>query len=210
VYVWEGHGANGEELAVATHTATALAGTYKGCGGREVATLKEGGEPAEFWEALGGKQEYAARAPGEAAPKDARLFSASTASGSFRVEEVRCCAMQCCAHRCGACADFQYYVQIDNFDQSDLNDEDVFLLDTYTQLFVWIGSQSTAEEKDKAMSFAAQYAAEADDGRDPDLPIIRVTAGDEPRIFSAHFHGWDSDYFNKRSFKDPYQVSCCL
>lgn len=62
---------------------------------------------------------------------------------------------------------------MDNFDQSDLNDEDVYLLDTYTQLFVWIGSQSTAQEKEKSMEFAAQYAATADDGRDADLPIIR-------------------------------------
>ncbi len=30
-------------------------------------------------------------------------------------------------------------MQVDNFTQDDLNDEDVFLLDTYTQLFVWIG-----------------------------------------------------------------------
>ena len=48
--------------------------------------------------------------PGEAPPKDLRLFSASTATGSFKVEEV------------------------DNFDQSDLNDKDVFLLDTFNQV----------------------------------------------------------------------------
>lgn len=125
---------------------------------------------------------YPSTGEGEEAPRDARLFSASTATGTFKVEEV------------------------DQFDQGDLNDEDVFLLDTYTQLFVWIGSQSTQQEKDKAMAFAQQYAASADDGRDPDLPIIRVTAGDEPRMFSCHFHGWDDAFFSKRSFKDPYQV----
>lgn len=89
VFVWQGQGANGDELAVATNTATTLAGSYKGCGGREVVTVREGGESREFWEALGGQQEYPSRGPGEAAPKDARLFSASNATGTFRVEEVR-------------------------------------------------------------------------------------------------------------------------
>jgi len=36
--------------------------------------------------------------------------------------------------------------------------------------------------------------------------LTRVTAGDEPRMFSAHFLGWDTEYFAKQSFKDPYQV----
>lgn len=103
--------------------------------------------------------------------------------------------MTCCSVR-----------QVDNYDQSDLNDEDVFLLDTYTQLFVWIGSQSTEEEKTKAIDFAAQYIREIDDGRDADIPIIRVHAGQEPAMFSSHFLAWDSEYATKRVFKDPYQV----
>ena len=88
--MWQGHGANADELTVATNTATTLAGSYKGAGGREVVTLQEGSEPADFWEALGGQQEYAARGPGELAPRDARLFAASTATGSFCVDEVSC------------------------------------------------------------------------------------------------------------------------
>ena len=39
--------------------------------------------------------------------------------------------------------------KIENFDQKDLNDEDVFLLDTYTQVFVWIGTNASADEKKK-------------------------------------------------------------
>lgn len=49
---------------------------------------------------------------------------------------------------------------MDNFDQTDLNDEDVFLLDTFTQLFVWIGSSSTQEEKDKSIAAAHKFVAE--------------------------------------------------
>jgi len=144
--------------------------------------VKEGGENDEFWSALGGKTEYSSLSPGENAPKDPRLFSASTATGTFKVEEI------------------------DQYDQSDLNDEDVFLLDTYTQLFVWIGSQSTQAEKDKATEFAHRYIQEANDGRDIDCPVIKVIAGDEPDMFACHFLGWDSEYTKKHIFVDPYQA----
>lgn len=50
----------------------------------------------------------------------------------------------------------------------------MFLLDTYTQLYVWLGSQSTPQEKEKAYAFAAQYVAQADDGRPHDIPIIKL------------------------------------
>lgn len=95
---------------------------------------------------------------------------------------------------------------MDNFDQNDLNDEDVYLLDTYTQIFVWIGSQSSEEEKKKAVDFAQRYVAEVDDGRDPDIPIVKVNAGQEPSIFTAHFVAWDDEYSSKPAFKDPYQA----
>jgi hypothetical protein len=181
-YVWKGSGSNADEVSVANNIAHILASKYKHAGGRLVVQVDEGSEPAEFWAALGGKTDYAQTSPGSMAPRDARLFSASTATGTFKVEEI------------------------DNYDQSDLNDEDVFLLDTYTQLFVWIGSQSTQEEKSKAMEFAQRFISEVDDGRDPDIPIIRVNAGAEPPMFASQFLGWDADYYRKNAFVDPYQA----
>lgn len=88
VFSWKGTGANASEEAVATNIAAILAGKYKGVGGRSVVTVNEGAEPADFWQALGGKQEYAQFSAGEAAPRDPRLFSASTATGKFKLEEV--------------------------------------------------------------------------------------------------------------------------
>jgi hypothetical protein len=94
-----------------------------------------------------------------------------------------------------------------NFDQSDLNDEDVFLLDTYTQLFIWVGSQATREEREKALEVAQRFVTDADDGRSAeDMTIVQVSAGEEPAMFSSKFHAWDPEYTQKRIFKDPYQV----
>jgi len=171
VYVWFGLGANQDEIAVATATAATLAK------GREVVKVKEGEESDAFWVAMGGRAEYPSMSLGDMAPQDPRLFEASTATGSFKVEEV------------------------DNYDQSDLNDEDVYLLDTFTSLFVWVGTQSSQVEKDKAMEFAQRYVAES--GRE-DIPIIRVGAGTEPGLFSCHFQGWDGEFLAKRKFVDPY------
>ncbi len=182
VYVWHGAGANEHEITTAHSIANVLASKYQGKGGRAVVSVREGAEDAAFWAALGGQGDYPQLSPGEAPPREPRLFSASTASGRFKVEEV------------------------DSFEQGDLNDEDVFLLDTFTQLFVWIGSQASAEERSKAFAFAHTYVAEADDGRDPSLPIIQVQAGQEPAMFSAHFHGWDATLMSKRAFKDPYAM----
>ena len=38
--------------------------------------------------------------------------------------------------------------------------EDVFLLDTYTQVFLWIGEGSTEEEKGKGLIFANKFIKE--------------------------------------------------
>jgi hypothetical protein len=58
VYVWQGLGANADELTVATSVASTLAGCYLDTAGREVIQCKEGSEDPEFWNAIGGKQEY--------------------------------------------------------------------------------------------------------------------------------------------------------
>ena len=87
-FAWVGLGANEGEVAVARNVAQELAEKHCGRGGREVQEVREGSEPDAFWEALGGRGEYPSMAPGEAPPRDPRLFSASTATGRFRVEEV--------------------------------------------------------------------------------------------------------------------------
>jgi hypothetical protein len=38
------------------------------------------------------------------------------------------------------------------------------------------------------------------------MPIIRVRAGEEPVMFSVHFHAWDPEYTKKNVYVDPYQA----
>ena len=130
-----GKGANSDEKIAAEGIADVLS-NFNGVNGRTIGVVYENDESPDFWAALGGKTEYAQTAEGDVCPRDPRLFHASTVSGSFRVEEVV------------------------NFDQSDLLEEDVFLLDIFTQVFVWVGAKSTHEERDKSMVLAQRFVAE--------------------------------------------------
>ena len=51
-------------------------------------------------------------------PKEARLFEISNITGTVKVDEVH------------------------NFSQEDLLDDDVMMLDTFTTVYIWIGSQA--------------------------------------------------------------------
>lgn len=93
-----------------------------------------------------------------------------------------------------------------DYEQEDLVDDDVVILDCFTSIFVWVGSQANETEKTQAMSYAQQFATMANDGRDPDIPIMRVSAGSEPMLFTSQFVGWDSDFAKRNAFVDPYQV----
>lgn len=173
VTVWTGKGSNEQERT----SAAAIADILKG--DRAVTSVAEGEEDDAFWEALGGKGEYASHASTADLPMDPRLFQISNVTGQIAVEEIP------------------------NFAQEDLIDEDVMLLDTFNCVFVWIGSQSHAEEKKSAPDIAQKYINAATDGRDKDCPMILVDAGSEPDIFLAHFQGWDFEKF--KVFEDPYE-----
>ena len=184
-YSWKGTGSTAAEQAVANNIRAILAKDYNGTSNRFLSrfevSIEEHSEPPEFWEAIGGKAEYLEMSPGEEMPREARLFWASTATGCFRVEEI------------------------DNFEQDDLIDDDVMILDTYTQVFIWIGSQSTDVEKSKSREAAVKYIDAAGDGRSSaTTPIMQIYSGEEPIIFTNHFHGWDYHLAEKNKFHDPY------
>ena len=89
VYSWNGTAANASEIAAAQSYAVLLAADYLGHSGRTCVPVSEGAEPDEFWDTLGGKSLYSSTSECvENAPREPRLFSASTATGKFEVIEV--------------------------------------------------------------------------------------------------------------------------
>jgi hypothetical protein len=77
-------------------------------------------------------------------------------------------------------------------------DDDVYMLDCGTTVYLWVGSGASLKEKEKSIGVAAQYIVSCTDGRDPDCPIMQVMCGAEPLMFSQFFPAWDHDYFASR------------
>jgi len=162
IYIWSGKGSSKEENIVATTALKTIQGS------RKIVAIHEGSEPEEFWEALGGKTEYASAKELVEGQREPRLFQCSNVTGSFKLTEVF------------------------NFAQDDLINDDVMILDLYSDIFVWIGKDSQKEEKDKALQTAMDYVAKSNDGRPTSTPIWKVNAGLEPPNFTACFQGWDA------------------
>ncbi|RLN96757.1 hypothetical protein BBJ28_00009702, partial [Nothophytophthora sp. Chile5] len=117
------------------------------------------------------------------APHEPRLFQCSNAYGYFDAHEIV------------------------NFAQDDLNTDDVFLLDTYTTLYVWIGCGANELERRESMALADKYLAVAkSDGREDGTPVVTVHCGHEPPMFTGNFLAWDSALFSQNEFLDPYEA----
>lgn len=172
MFCWHGVGANDDEKTVAGSIAEVMKGD------RAKTVVEEESEPEEFWNALGGKTEYAHDKDIGDLPHDPRLFQMTCNVGFFRVEEV-----------------FGY-------DQSDLVPDDVMMLDCFNEVFLWVGPEATRTEQDNSMQAALDFVAKAEDGRDADTPVYRVSAGFEPPNFTQHFLGWDSS--KALTGEDPY------
>jgi gelsolin len=71
------------------------------------------------------------------------------------------------------------------FKKSDLLEDDVFLIDTGWEIYVWIGSAADRYEKIASMSAADKYAKM--DARTAELPVHIVKSGHESDTFLALF-----------------------
>ncbi|XP_028946360.2 villin-3 [Malus sylvestris] len=129
---------------------------------------KEGTESSSFWFALGGKQSYTSNKVSQEIVRDPHLFSFSFNRGKFQVEEIY------------------------NFTQDDLLTEDILILDTHAEVFVWVGQCVDSKEKQNAFEIGKKYIALAAslEGLAPNVPLYKVTEGNEPRFFTTYF-SWD-------------------
>lgn len=79
--------------------------------------------------------------------------------------------------------------------QEDLATDDVMILDTWDQVFVWIGNEAHEEEKTEAMASAVRYIETDPANRDLRTPIVKIKQGFEPPTFTGWFLGWDHEYW---------------
>ncbi|XP_059781496.1 gelsolin isoform X1 [Balaenoptera ricei] len=167
-YLWVGTGASEAEKTGAQELLQVLRA--------QPVQVAEGSEPDSFWEALGGKAAYRTSPRLKDKKLDAhppRLFACSNKIGRFVIEEVPGELMQ-----------------------EDLATDDVMLLDTWDQVFVWVGKDSQEEEKTEALTSAKRYIETDPANRDRRTPITMVKQGFEPPSFVGWFLGWDDNYWS--------------
>ncbi|OCT75724.1 adseverin [Xenopus laevis] len=162
--MWIGKGANEDEIKGAEYLVKVLK--------FRATKAAEGEEPDIFWTALGGKKPYQTSPLLETRLEDhpPRLFGCSNKTGRFVVEEVP-----------------------GEFTQEDLAEDDAMMLDTWEQIFLWIGKDANEVEKKESLVSAKKYLQTDPSGRDKDIPITTVKQGNEPPTFTGWFLAWDSN-----------------
>jgi len=122
-------------------------------------------DDAKFWGFLGGKPGKVA----DATPDDVKvekvkkLFELSDKSGSLKVTEVAN----------GSCK------------KSQLNSNEVFLLDIGHTIYSWIGKGASVAERKNGIKAGTDYLA--NNIRPAHTPVVRVMEGAEPKGFLAEF-----------------------
>ncbi|XP_024975337.1 villin-3-like [Cynara cardunculus var. scolymus] len=162
VYIWQGNQSTFEQQQWAVKIAEYLKP------GIAVKYQKEGTESASFWLPLGGKQNFKSTKVSLETFRDPHLFAFSLIQGKFEIEEVY------------------------NFDQDDLLPEDILILDTHAEVFVWVGQAVDSKEKKSAFDLGQKYIEWAGslDGLSPRVPLYKVTEGNEPCFFTTYF-AWE-------------------
>ncbi|KAK1420719.1 hypothetical protein QVD17_22543 [Tagetes erecta] len=163
LFIWHGNQSTVEQHALAAKIAEFLKP------GANVKFAKEGTENSTFWFALGGKQGYTSKKVTQETVRDPHLFAFSFNKGKFEIEEIY------------------------NFSQDDLLTEDILILDTHAEVFVWVGQSVDSKEKQSAFEVGQKYIglAASLDGLSPFVPLYRVTEGNEPNFFTTFF-SWDA------------------
>ncbi|XAR68515.1 hypothetical protein NMG60_11003659 [Bertholletia excelsa] len=163
MFTWHGNQSTFEQQQLAAKVAEFLKP------GVTVKHAKEGTESSSFWFPLGGKQSYTSKKVAQDIVRDPHLFTFSfSKEGKIEVEEVY------------------------NFSQDDLLTEDVLILDTHAEVFVWVGQSTDPKEKQSAFEIGQKYIdmAVALDGLSPHVPLYKITEGNEPGFFTIYF-SWD-------------------
>lgn len=101
-------------------------------GDARVESIDEGSEPENFWSLLHGKAAYDTELDPPGAPcLEPRLFHCKLLNnGKLRVEEIG------------------------DFDQDDLDADDIMIVDGGDEVYVWEGAGSEPEEKEKSLEVA--------------------------------------------------------
>jgi len=129
-------------------------------------------DETEFWDKLGGTRDQVSSADEVASDQsvdqavDCVLYQVSDASGELEVNEVGRTPL----------------------DSSFLDDDDCFILEAPTEVFVWIGKKATKQERLESMNLTQEFLVIQN--KPNWTPISRVVSGAETTVFKSKFKVW--------------------
>jgi gelsolin len=172
IFQWNGKKAGPQEKAKGAQFVRALNDERKGKPNCHV--IEEGEKSADltaFWKALGGEGPVKSAEEGgsdEEHEKEGaairKLFRLSDASGKMEFKEVS---------------------SGNDIKRNQLDSNDVFIFDSGSEVYAWIGKKASKDEKKNALGFAQDYLTKFK--RPAWLPIVRVLEGGENETFEQHF-----------------------
>ncbi|PKA56226.1 Villin-2 [Apostasia shenzhenica] len=163
LFIWHGNSSNIEQHQWALKIGEFLKS------GATLKHVKEGTESSAFWFALGGKQSSSNKKVTSDIIRDPHLYTFTLNHTLLQVAEVF------------------------NFSQDDLLTEDMLILDTHAEVFIWIGQSAETKDKHMAFDIGQKYVdlAVRLEGLASHVPLYKVTEGNEPCFFTSYF-SWDS------------------
>mmetsp|Transcript_35945 Transcript_35945/g.55229 ORF Transcript_35945/g.55229 Transcript_35945/m.55229 type:complete len:212 (+) Transcript_35945:1909-2544(+) len=106
---------------------------------------------------------------------------------------------------CSNCQGYFHMKEIYNYSQTDLNNNDVMVLDVYSTMYLWIGRHSNATEKKNVRAKVQKYVDNLTDGRDKEkIQFVELEPCSEPSNFTTHFPEWEDEVSEQWLQPDPY------
>lgn len=163
VWLWFGKGADDIEKQLASGFVERLAP------GSSPVVIQEGEEPAEFWDALGGRTPYSKNFKANLPTvTEVKLYHCHVKpNGHVRIEEL------------------------EDLLQSELDEDDVMIIDSSEEIFVWIGKGATEHEIKHVFSKLHQLLKRY---QREHAVVVTVKQGQEPDLFTALFPSWDPNF----------------
>ncbi|KAK9889979.1 hypothetical protein WA026_008790 [Henosepilachna vigintioctopunctata] len=186
IFVWIGKKCNNHEKTNAMKTAESYLKTKNYPAWTHVQRIVEEAEPTAFtqyFKTWQGTRQIRSRLVREPSTEDAEGWEARLLHASIRGKS------------------HQFNVeQIFDFDQHDLNPDDVMILDLGTKVYIWIGDGASVLEKTKCEDLVTDYLKKF--GRE-DITRIRVHQGQEDEKFKKQFPEWDDNLWeNDNKYDD--------
>ncbi|XP_022193360.2 gelsolin, cytoplasmic [Nilaparvata lugens] len=169
-YIWRGQGCTTLERQIADTVSKVI--SPRG----HIFILEEGQEYPDFWTILGGKLTYphsyvTQQVVSRLTPK---IYHCVVVQQSLRLDEY------------------------DHFDQHFLLDDDVSIIDTGDDIYVWVGLHASELEEELAVE-KAQALIDLRLGQLTDSVVIVVRRGYEPSPLISLFPSWNIEYWSSES-----------